>query len=139
MATLALLALVVIVAAPVVSAAKRTDRSGRERVCPGPSLSGAVTGTCGPLDSTGPRRMSDPGTLVEIVGHDGGLSASTALAWIRLDDTSLSAQFGTQPVRDGAHTQIEPSAPTVAATGVKIGARVMVRVRWARAKTSSGA
>ena len=140
MATLALLALVVLVAAPVVRQLNaRTGQVGSASP-PAPSLSGAASSTCGPLDPTGPAACLIPGTLVEIVGHDGGLSASTALAWIRLDDTSLSAQFGNPTLFEtDAHTQIEPSAPTVAATGVKIGARVMVAFDGRAPKTSSGA
>ncbi len=102
--------------------------------------SGTAPSTCGPLDPTGPAACLISGTLVEIVGHDGGLSASTALARVRLDDPSLSAQFGNPTLFEtDAHTQIEPSAPSIAATGVKVGARVMVAFDGRAPRTSSGA
>jgi hypothetical protein len=68
-----------------------------------------------------------PGTLVEIVGHDGGLMASTPLVRVKLDAPSLSAQFGNPILFEAdARTLIEPTAPTIAATGVKVGAQVLV-------------
>ena len=94
-----------------------------------------------------------PGTLVEIVGHDGSLMASTPLVRVKLESADLSAQFGNPTLFEtGANTQIEPtvirtpalqgpnaSAPTVAATGVKVGARVLVAFDSAAPKTSSDA
>ena len=140
MATLALLALVAVVAAPIIQELRARTSEVGSGSSPVPSSPGATPSTCGPLDPTGPAACLIAGTLVEIVGHDGGLRASTALARVLLDDTSLSAQFGNPTLFEtDAHTQIEPSAPTVAATGVKVGARVMVAFDGRAPKTSSGA
>jgi hypothetical protein len=139
-ATLALLGLVVIVGAPIVQELGARTSDVGSGSSPTPSSLGGVPSTCGPLDPTGPAACLIPGTLVEIVGHDGGLSASTALARVRLEDPSLSAQFGNPTLFEtDAHTQIEPSAPSIAATGVKVGARVMVAFDGRAPKTSSGA
>jgi hypothetical protein len=139
-ATLALLALLAVVAAPIIQELRARTSEVGSGSSPAPSSLGAVPSTCGPLDPTGPAACLIPGTLVEIVGHDGGLSASTALARVRLDDTSLSTQFGNPTLFEtDAHTQIEPSAPSIAATGVKVGARVMVAFDGRAPKTSSGA
>jgi hypothetical protein len=140
MATLALLALVAVIAAPIIQGLRARTSEVGSGSSPAPSSLGATPSTCGPLDPTGPAACLIPGTLVEIVGHDGGLSASTALARVRLDDTSLWAQFGNPTLFEtDAHTQVEPSAPTVAATGVKVGASVMVAFDGRAPKTSSGA
>jgi hypothetical protein len=81
-----------------------------------------------------------PGTLVEIVGHDGGLMASTPLVRVKLDAPSLSAQFGNPILFEAdARTLIEPTAPTIAATGVKVGAQVLVAFDENAPKTTSNA
>jgi hypothetical protein len=81
-----------------------------------------------------------PGTIVEIVGHDGGLMASTPFVRVRLESASLSARFGDPALfATDEHTVIEPSAPTIAATGVRVGARVQVEFDGRGAKTASGA
>jgi hypothetical protein len=80
--------------------------------------------------------------------------ASTPLVRVKLEDANASAQFGNPTLFEtDANTQMEPtvirvlnqqasgitSAPTVAATGVKIGARVLVAFDSAAPKTSSNA
>ena len=102
--------------------------------------SGAAPSTCGPLDPTGAVTCLIPGTLVEIVGQSGWLVSSTPLVRVKLENTTLSAAFGDPVVFEtDAHTQIEPSAPSIAATGVKVGARVMVAFDGRAPKTSSRA
>jgi hypothetical protein len=119
--------------------------------------SGGAQSTCGPQDQTAPSECLIPGTLVEIVGHDGGLMASTSLIRVRLDGPSLSAQLGNPALFESdAQTKLEPpvlrlmdqgagSAPpgllaqTVAATGVKVGAPVLIAFDARAPKTSSGA
>jgi hypothetical protein len=100
-------------------------------------LPSAPATTCGPVQdqTTSATCLLLPGTLVEVVPG----SASTTLVRVRLESAMLSAQFG-NPVlleTDG-HTQIEPSAPTIAATGVKAGARVGVAFDGRAPRTPSG-
>jgi hypothetical protein len=81
-----------------------------------------------------------PGTLVEIVGRGGGLVASNTLVRVRLESAVMSAQFGNPALFEAdARTQIEPSAPSIAATGVKTGARVQVAFDGRTPRTPSGA
>jgi hypothetical protein len=66
--------------------------------------------------------------------------ASTPLVRVKLEDANLAAQFRSPTLFEAdAHTQIEPSAPTIAATGVKAGAQVLVAFDERGPKTSSGA
>jgi hypothetical protein len=136
---LAVLGLVILVAAPIVQElSRRTSGVGRPSSAPA-SVSGTA-GACGPLDPTGAAACLIPGTLVEIVGHDGALMASTPLARVRLESPQLSTQFGDPALFEtDAHTEIDPSAPTIAATGVKVGAHVLVAFDGRAPKTSSGA
>jgi hypothetical protein len=119
----------------------------------GQSMAGAPPLTCVPMRDRPTPACLLPGTLVEIVGHDGFRMASTPLLRVKLEDASLSAQFGNPTLFEtDANTQIEPtvirtaglqvphaSAPTVAATGVKVGARVLVAFDSGLPKTSSDA
>jgi hypothetical protein len=85
--------------------------------------------TCGPVQdqTTSATCLLLPGTLVEIVGYDGRLSVPTPLVRVRLESPMLSAQYGNPVLLEAdARTQIEPPAPTIAATGVNVGARVQV-------------
>ncbi|MDP9251947.1 MAG: hypothetical protein M3O80_02985 [Chloroflexota bacterium] len=66
--------------------------------------------------------------------------ASTPLVRIKLDDAKLSARFGDPTLFEtDAKTLIEPTAPTIAATGVKVGAQVLVAFDDRTPKTKSGA
>jgi hypothetical protein len=66
--------------------------------------------------------------------------ASTPLARVKLESAQLSRQFGDPALFEtDAHTEIEPGAPTIAATGVKVGARVLVAFDGRAPKTSAGA
>jgi hypothetical protein len=80
--------------------------------------------------------------------------ASTPLVRVRLENADLSARFGDPTLFEtDANTRLEPtvirvldqsgsgiaSAPTVAATGVKVGAQVLVAFDERAPKTSSGA
>jgi len=155
LAALAVLALVVLVAGPVAEELRlRTGGVATSSSSSAPqSVAGAAPSTCAPLrDRTTPACLL-PGTLVEIVGHDGSLMASTPLVRVKLESANQSAQFGNPTLFEtDANTQMEPtvlrvnqpggpiaSAPTVAATGVKVGARVLVAFDSAAPKTSSDA
>jgi hypothetical protein len=138
MATLAVLALVVLIVGPVAAGLRARD-SG---IAPGSSVqsvAGAAPSACVATRDRAPSACLLPGTLVEIVGH-GGLVASTPLVRVKLEDAKLSAQFGDPTLFEtDANTRIEPSAPTIAATGVKAGARVLVAFDESAPKTNSGA
>jgi plastocyanin len=98
-----------------------------------------VTGTV-VVESLGTRMQLLPGTLVEIIGHDGYREASTARVRVKLDDARLSAALGDPVLLEAdARTQIEPTSPNIAATGVKVGAPVRVSFDPQSPKTSSGA
>jgi hypothetical protein len=117
-----------------------TSGAGSGSSGPETSSSGSAAVACGPQDPTGPAACLIPATLVEIVGHDGWLMASTPLVRVRFESAQLSREFGDPALLErDAHTEIEPSAPTIAATGVKVGARVLVAFDGRAPKTSSGA
>jgi hypothetical protein len=154
LATLAVLALVVLVAGPVTEELRSRNSGVVAPASSSPqSVAGAAPSTCVPLRDRATPSCLLSGTLVEIVGYDGGLMAATPLVRVRLEDASLSAQFGNPSLFEtDANTQIEPtvirtpalqgpnaSAPTVAATGVKVGARVLVAFDSAAPKTASDA
>jgi len=138
LATLAVLAFVVLVGAPLLEQLR-----GREEAASSPSPQVvAVSPTCGPVqDQTTPAAcLLIPGTLVEIVGSTNRLEASTPLVRVRLESALMSAQFGNPALFEAdAHTQIDPSSSTIAATGVQVGARVRVAFDSRAPKTSSGA
>jgi hypothetical protein len=99
-------------------------------------------GGCGPSQSqtNSATCILIPGTLVEIVGHDGYREASTPLVRVRIDSAQLSAEFGNPMLLEAdARTQINPASPNIAATGVKVGAPVQVSFDPRAPKTSSGA
>jgi hypothetical protein len=155
LAALALLALVALVVGPVTEQLRlRTGGVAPSSSSSAPkSVAGAAPLTCAPLRDRTTQGCLLPGTLVEIVGHDGSLMASTPLVRVKLESAELSAQFGNPTLFEtDANTQIEPtvirtpalqgsnaSAPTVAATGVKVGARVLVAFDSGAPKTSSDA
>jgi hypothetical protein len=151
-ATLAVLALAVLFVGPVADQWRAHD-SEIVPTSSGQSVAGAPPSACVTLRDRPTPACLLPGTLVEIVGHDGFLMASTPLLRVKLEDVNLSAQFGNPTLFEtDANTQIEPtvirtpalqgpnaSAPTVAATGVKVGARVLVAFDSGAPKTSSDA
>ena len=154
LAALAVLALVVLVAGPLSDELRMRNTGVAPASSPPESVAGAAPSTCVPLRDRATPSCLLPGTLVEIVGQEGILMASTSLVRVRLEDASLSAQLGDPTLFEtDAKTQIEPtvihvldqrvsgvaSAPTVAATGVKVGARVLVAFDWGAPKTSSDA
>jgi len=155
LAALAVLALVVLVVGPVTEGLRlRTGGVAPSSSSSAPqSVAGAAPSSCAPLRDRTTQGCLLPGTLVEIVGHDGSLMASTPLVRVKLESADLSAQFGNPTLFEtDANTQIEPtvirtpalrgpnaSAPTVAATGVKVGARVLVAFDSGAPKTSSDA
>jgi len=135
-ATLAVLAFVVLVGAPVLEQLR-----GRDQAASSPQVV-VVSPTCGPRqDQTTPATcLLIPGTLVEIVGSTNRLEASTPLVRVRLESPLMSAQFGNPALFEAdAHTQIDPSSSTIAATGVQVGARVEVAFDSRAPKTASGA
>lgn len=138
LATLAVLSLVVLIAAPLLD-----QLNSRAQVASSPSpLAVAVSPSCGPVQdrTTSATCLLIPGTLVEIVGYDVYLAASTPLVRVRLESAVLSAEFGNPVLFEAdARTQIDPTSSTIAATGVKVGARVQVAFDARPAKTSSGA
>jgi hypothetical protein len=98
----------------------------------------ATATTCGPVQdqTTSATCLLLPGTLVEVVPG----SAPTTLVRVRLESAVMSAQFGNPVLFEAdARTQIEPSAPTIAATGVKTGARVQVAFDGRTPRSPSGA
>jgi hypothetical protein len=152
-ATMAVLALAVLVIGPVAAEQWRMRDSGVAPTSSEQSVAGAPPSTCAPMRDRVTPTCLLPGTLVEIVGHDGSLMASTPLLRVKLEEANASPQFGNPALFEtDANTQIEPtvirvnqqggsiaSAPTVAATGVKVGARVLVAFDSAAPKTSSDA
>src|SRR6266545_3992543 len=107
-----------------------------------PSSSAAASAACGPAQNqtTSAVCLLIPGTLVDIVGWDGHLEASTPLVRVRLESAKMSEAFGNPVLSEAdARTQIEPSSQNIAATGVKPGARVQVSFDPRTPKTSSGA
>jgi len=140
LAALAVLAFTVLVVGPVSDELRmRTGGVAPASLSPPQSMAGAAPSTCVQLRERATPACLLPGTLVEIVGYDGGLMASTPLVRVRLESADLSAQFGNPALFEAdAHTQIEPSAPTIAATGVKVGAQVLVAFDERSAKTLSG-
>jgi hypothetical protein len=140
LATLVVLALVVLVVGPVAEQWSASD-NGVAPASSEQSAAGAAPSSCAPArDRTTPAACLLSGKLVEIVGHDGGLMASTPLVRVKLDDANLSAHFGNPTLFEAdAHTQIEPSSATIAATGVKPGAQVLIAFDERGPKTSSGA
>jgi hypothetical protein len=154
MAAFAWIVLVALVAAPLVRELDQPSGGAASTSFSPRSESNAASAACGPQDPTALATCLIHGTLVEIVGHDGGLMASTRLLRVRLDDPGLSAQFGNPTLFEtDARTQIEPpvlqltgpidggdaSPSTIAATGVKVGAPVLVAFDARAPKTSSGA
>lgn len=99
--------------------------------------------TCGPVQdqTTSAACLLLPGTLVDIIVANGSaLLASTPLVRVRLESGVMSAQYGNPLLFEAdARTQIEPSAPSIAATGVKAGARVQVAFDGRAPRTPSGA
>jgi hypothetical protein len=140
--TLATFALVVLVIAPAIQTLRLGTSGVGAPASPQDASAGIAASTCGPTQNqiTVASCLLIPGTLVEIVGHDGGLMASTRLVRVQLESPKMSAEFGNPALFEtDARTQIEPSAPTIAATGVKVGARVQVAFDGRAAKTASGA
>ena len=138
LAALGLLALVLLVAAPLL---EQVRTRGQVAGTPSPARA-AVTATCGPVqDRTTPVTcLLVPGTLVEIVGSNGNLEASTPLVRVRLESPKMSEEFGNPVLFEAdARTQIDPTSSTIAATGVQVGARVQVSFDARAPKTSSGA
>ena len=137
-AAVAALALAVLVAGPVIDELRSRGA--------GVGSSGAAPDAV-PSASCGPRARvvaADAclvaGTLVEIVGSDGGLMASTNLVRVRLDDPALARRYGEPALFEtDSDTQIEPSAPTIAATGVKPGAPVRLAFDQSGARKAAGA
>ena len=153
-ATMAVLALGLLVIGPVAAEQWRMRDSRVAPTSSEQSVAGAPPSTCAPMRDRVTPACLLPGTLVEIVGHDGSVMASTPLLRVKLEDANASAQFGNPALFEtDANTQMEPtvirvlnqrdsgitSAPTVAATGVKVGARVLVAFDSAAPKTSSDA
>src|SRR5687767_5342352 len=138
-ATLAVLAVVALLVWPFLDEWRVRD-VGVAPASSEQSVAGAAPAACVPMrDRTAPACLL-PGTLVEIVGHDGGLMASTPLVRVKLEAPSLSAQFGNPILLEAdARTLIEPTAPTIAATGVKVGAQVLVAFDEHAPKTPSNA
>jgi hypothetical protein len=138
LATLAVLALVVLVIGPVADGLRARDGE----VAPASSeqsVAGAAPSACVAMRDRTASSCLLPGTLVEIVGQ-GGLVASTPLVRVKLDDANLSSQFGDPTLFEtDAKTLIEPLAPTIAATGVKAGAHVLVAFDEHAPKTKSDA
>jgi hypothetical protein len=154
LAALAALALVVLVVGPVTEELRlRVGGVAPSSSSPPQSVAGAAPSTCLPLRDRATPACLLSGTLVEIVGSDGALMATTPLVRVRLESADLSAQLGNPTLFEtDANTQMEPtvirtpalqgpnaSAPTVAATGVKVGARVLVAFDPNAPKTSSDA
>ena len=152
-AMLVVLGLAVSVIGPVADQWRARD-SGVAPASSEQSVAGAAPSTCAPLRDRPTASCLWPGTLVEIVGHDGALMASTPLVRVKLEAVNSSAQFGNPTLFEtDANTQLEPTvirtpglqsgptalAPTVAATGVKVGAQVLVAFDSGATKTSSGA
>jgi hypothetical protein len=126
MAALFVLALGVLVVGPVVDGLLVRD-SGVGPASSEQSVAGAAPSACVPMRDRTTQACLLPGTLVEIVGHDGGLTASTPLVRVRLEDAGLRARFGDPTLFEAdVHTRIEPQSPTIAATGVKPGDKVLV-------------
>jgi hypothetical protein len=138
-ATVAAAVLVVLIAGPVVDGLRARDAGVAPASSEG-SVAGAAPSACVATRDRTTSACLLSGTLVEIVGHDGGLMASTPLVRVKLDDASLSSQFGDPTLFEtDAKTLIEPSAPTVAATGVKVGGKVLVAIDERAPKTKSEA
>jgi hypothetical protein len=140
--TLAVFALLVLVIAPAIQALRLGTSGVGAPASPQDAGAGIAASTCGPAQNqtTAASCLLIPGTLVEIVGDDGGLMASTPLVRVQLESPKMSAEFGDPALFEtDARTQIEPSAPTIAATGVKVGARVQLAFDRRVAKTASGA
>jgi len=116
--------------APTVPVAISTPTVAAPALTQPPSVEpSAAAATCGPIQdqTTSAACLLLPGTLVEIVGYDGRLSVPTPFVRVRLESPMLSAQYGNPVLLEAdARTQIEPSSPTIAATGVNVGARVQV-------------
>jgi hypothetical protein len=138
LATLGVLTLAALVAAPVAEQL----RTRNPAVGASPSASSAASGACGPAQN--PPTASTcglvPGTLVEIVGSSGPLEATTSRVRVQLDSADQSAAFGSPTLFEAdARTQIDPKSPTIAATGVKVGAAVQVSFDPRAPKTPAGA
>jgi hypothetical protein len=147
------LAFAVLIVAPV-AVGLRARGDGVAPISSGQSVGGAPPSACAPPRDRSPATCLWPGTLVEIVGHDGGLMASTPLLRVRLEDASLSARFGDPTLFEtDANTQLEPNlirtpglqgggtaaTPTVAAIGAKVGSKVLVAFDERAPETRSGA
>jgi hypothetical protein len=138
LATIGAIALAVLVIAPVLEQVRMRERV----VSTPPSSSAAASAACGPAQdqATSAPCLLIPGTLVEIVGSDGYLAASTPLVRVRLESAKMSEAFGNPALFEAdARTQIEPTSPNIAATGVKVGARVLVSFDPRVPKTAAGA
>ena len=98
------------------------------------STSSGQNGTWPPYFDALPNRQPNayPGTVVDAVGPD--------TLRVRLESAMLSAEFGNPVlVQANKYTEIVPTAPTVAATGVKAGDRVEVIFEREGRDISSGA
>jgi hypothetical protein len=98
------------------------------------STSAGGNGTWPPYFDALPNRRPNPlpGTVVEAIGPD--------TLRVRLESGVLSAEFGNPVlVQANKYTEIVPTAPTVAATGVKPGDRVEVFFEREGRDISSGA
>jgi hypothetical protein len=138
LATIGVLALAILVVAPLFDQLRVWNPAGNTPLSPSEASSVA----CGQTQNqtTPATCVLIPGTLVEIVGHDGHREASTPLVRVKLDNAQLSAGFGDPALFEAdARTQIEPRSPNIAATGVKVGAPVQVSFDPRAPKTPSGA
>jgi hypothetical protein len=137
LATMGVLAVAILVVAPLFDQLRTRNPAGNT---PGSSsVSSSVA--CGQTQNptTPATCVLIPGTLVEIVGHDGHREASTPLVRVKLDNPQLAAEFGDPALFEAdARTQIEPRSPNIAATGVKVGAPVQVSFDPRAPKASSG-